>query len=192
MAVLPPLDSDNSESEEDLEYLVPIPKTYITHSYDSDLDCDRSDSNSDTSSTPLVQDFEEIIENLDDLPIYDDAGVNLDTYFHQDHIFLQNSDMLPLDLCPTPENLCTSVEPVNMCNQDSNNLLLSSTPISHTSPNAHLSHNSTASSFEPRKSVRLTQRVDSFDSVPSSFVQSVEPPQIISTYSNKKKTKDDF
>jgi len=73
--------------------------------------------------------------------------------------------------------------------------MLISTPIFHTSPNSHLSYNSTVSSFSysgPRTSVRLAQRVDSFDLVLSFFVQSVEPPKIISTSSKKKKTKDDF
>jgi hypothetical protein len=65
-------------------------------------------------------------------------------------------------------------------------------PISHISPNSHFSHNLTASSSGSRKSVRLAERVDSFDSVPSSFVQSVEPPNIISTSSNKKKPKMTF
>lgn len=56
--------------------------------------------------------------------------------------------------------------------------MLISTPIFHTSPNSHLSYNSTVSSFSysgPRTSVRLAQRVDSFDLVLSFFVQSVEP-----------------
>ncbi|KAF0747550.1 piggyBac transposable element-derived protein 3-like [Aphis craccivora] len=123
MAVLPPLGSENSDSEEELE--VPIPKIDTTHL--SELDCD---SNSDTSSAPTVRDLEEIINNKDDLPIYDDAGINLDM--------------------------------------------------------------SSFSYSGPRTSVRLAQRVDSFDLVLSFFVQSVEPPKIISTSSKKKKTKDDF
>jgi len=84
MAVLPPLGSENSDSEEELE--VPIPKIDTTHL--SELDCD---SNSDTSSAPTVRDLEEIINNKDDLPIYDDAGINLDSYnlviFTQNRIF---------------------------------------------------------------------------------------------------------
>lgn len=133
-----------------------------------------------------------MIENVEDSPIFDENGINLDTYFYEEDNFSQNDDMIPLDLCPIPENLCTSVEPVNIYNEGSNNSILSSTPISHTSLNTHLSNNTTASTAGPRKSVRLAQRVDSFDSVPLSFVQSVEPPKIISTYSNKTKTKDDF
>ncbi len=50
---------------------VPIPKIDTTHL--SELDCD---SNSDTSSAPTVRDLEEIINNIDGLPIYDDVGVN--------------------------------------------------------------------------------------------------------------------
>lgn len=71
MAVLPPLDSENSDCEEDLEYPVPIPKIDSSHLSDSDPDCD---SNIDTSDALTVQDLEEMIGNLDDLPIYDDAG----------------------------------------------------------------------------------------------------------------------
>ncbi|KAE9528741.1 hypothetical protein AGLY_012316 [Aphis glycines] len=148
---------ERNASEEELE--VPIPKIDTTHLSESDFD-----SNSDTSSAPTVRDLEEI-KNIDDLPIYDDAGVNLDSYFYPEQKFLQSNDIFPLDLCTIPENLYTSVEPVNMCNQDNNNSILLSTPISHTSPNSHLSHNSTASSSGPRKSVRLAQRVDLYNKI---------------------------
>lgn len=40
MAILPPLDSDSSDSEDDLEYTIPIPKFGTTHLSDSDPDCD--------------------------------------------------------------------------------------------------------------------------------------------------------
>lgn len=89
-------------------------------------------------------------------------GVNIDTYFYPKQIFLQNNNISPLNLCSITENLCASVEPVNKCNQDSNYSTSSITPIYHTSPNAHLSHSSTASSSGPRKSVRLDERVESF------------------------------